>query len=527
MKKIFTGALILLSALSLFAEEFITVYREGNDFFVRSRFSETEDLVIQTWRYANENAFLIKRGAPLLSCKKVRPLHSSGDDYPAVPPLGGFGTLGGNHGSYYTRCVTAPGHGLTAKETGGIITDAKKNTYVILQVPDKDTLFIHPEGRPDTLRPRFASHTTAALFYKGKPLRFTKSVLRQLYPQNRITRWELLADGTTPVPEKKEIRCKFVDFIFVHDVLNTWHVVQSIKKDPYAKGVPKWGFNHSMCMVNTPELKEKYASYLKFPALVTYENKFRFQARGAKVNYRKITYHAALTHATNLDVMLGWSGAIAQQKKQFFYIPKLKPLTITDRQTKETRTIDLTAGIQIPVKMQYSYYIPRTDAADPRDLPDRFIRITGTENKYLYGVALGYSLFMGKTAKKNMPGDRDILYHLYKTHKMYPIAGTPKNILPGKTEEIVTYHQYFNPQLEPDATSFYCHYQGDSLMVYLDFHKELKNKNIKLPRAAEGKKITVIEKTPELTLHTQTTVPPSGITLSNNAKHGYLVLKLD
>ena len=34
MKKIFAGVLILLAALSLFAEEFITVYREGNDFFV-------------------------------------------------------------------------------------------------------------------------------------------------------------------------------------------------------------------------------------------------------------------------------------------------------------------------------------------------------------------------------------------------------------------------------------------------------------------------------------------------------------
>jgi hypothetical protein len=94
--------------------------------------------------------------------------------------------------------------------------------------------------------------------------------------------------------------------------------------------------------------------------------------------------------------------------------------------------------------------------------------------------------------------------------------------------ETVAYRQYFNPRLEPDATSFYCHHQGSSFMVYLDFHKVLKNKTVKLPPAAAGKKITVLEKTPALTLHTASRIPDSSvITLSNDAKHGYLVLKLD
>lgn len=527
MNKFFAAAALFFLLFSLGAEEFITVYKDGNDFFVRSRFSETEDLVIQNFRYINEMAYLIGRDAPLSSYQKGKILHASGDDYPAVPPLGGFGTLSGNHGSIYTRLLTVPNHGLTAADKGGVIKDDKGKSYVIMQIPDKDSLLIHPEGSPSTRAPRFATHSTAALFYKGKPLPFKASRVRQLYPLNRISSWQLLADGTVVVPEKKEIRCRFVDFVFVHDVVNPWYAVQAVKKTPHDKALPEWSDKHSMFFVHTPELQKKYASYAKLPALATYANKISFQPRGARVNYRKITYHVPLTRAVNLDVMTGWTRLIANQKRQLFYIPKLKPVTITDRTTKETRTIDLTAGIQIPIKMQYSYYISRKDAMDPKDLPDRFIRITGTENKYLYGVALGYSLFMGKTAKKNMPGDREMLYHLYKSHKMYPISGTPKNIRAGQTEEVVAYHQYFNPQLEPDATSFYCHYQGKSLMVYLDFHKELKNKTIKLPRAATGKKITILEKTPALTLHTPGEVPAAGITLSNNAKHGYLVLKLD
>ena len=64
-------------------------------------------------------------------------------------------------------------------------------------------------------------------------------------------------------------------------------------------------------------------------------------------------------------------------------------------------------------------------------------------------------------------------------------------------------------------------------MVYLDFHKDLKNKTVRLPEAAAGRKITIVEKTPSLTLHTAGTVPPEGISLDVTGKYGYLVLKLD
>ena len=61
----------------------------------------------------------------------------------------------------------------------------------------------------------------------------------------------------------------------------------------------------------------------------------------------------------------------------------------------------------------------------------------------------------------------------------------------------------------------------------MDFHKILKEKTIALPDAATGKKITILEKTPFLILHTPDTVPANGIRLSSNVEHGYLVLKLD
>lgn len=522
----FLSILLLCAAVIKADSEFITVYKDGNDFFVRSAFSGTEDIIIHNWRYANEKAYLVKKGTPITAYAKGIVLHQAGDEYPATAPLGGFATLSGNHGSFFLHRLQIPGHGMSSKDVGGIVKNAKGVSYVIMKIVDKDYILIHPEGTPDTVSPRFIHHSKEPLFYKGKQLPFKASFRCQLYPLNRITKWQLLADGTTDVPEKKEIKCRFVDFVFVHDVVNPYYVVQFVKQMPGKKDVPEWNYKHSMCFVNTPELQKKYASYMKFPALVTYSNTFRFQPRGAVVNYRKALFHAALSRVSNLDVMFMWAGAIGNQKRQLFYIPKLKPITVKTRTDKKNVTIDLTAGYPLPRKLDVSYYIPASDALDPKDLPDRFIRVSGDE-KYRYGIALGYSLFMGCTAKDHTPKERNLVYHIYRSHKMYPFASTPVNVKPGKKIETVTYRQYFDPQREPDTTSFYCHYQGKSLMVYLDFHKVLKNKEVKLPAAAAGKKITVIEKTPGVTLHTTGIVPASGIRFSNSSGHGYLVLKLD
>lgn len=525
MKKIIL-LLSLFCGAALFSEEFVTVYKDGNDFFVRSSFSETEDIVIHNWRYANEKAYLIPKGTPIQKCTKGKRLHSAGDEYPATAPLGKFSTLSGNHGSIFTRRLTVAGHKFTDKDLGGVITEKNGTAYIIMQIIDKDRILIHPEGKDDTRDPKFTRHSNAKLFYKGKEIPFSKSEVRQLYPLNRITDCRLLADGVKAVPEKKEIKCRFVDYIFTHDVLNPYHVVQTVKKTPGKKGFPLWQGNHCMHYVHTPELRKKYAPYMELPALATYYNKFRFEPRGANVNYRKAVYHVSLSEVNSLDVMFMWNGLIGNQKKQLFYIPKLKPFTTLSRDKKSSYTIDFTAGYPLPRKLNISYSVGRKNLLNADDFPDRYIRVTGNDS-YQYGIALGYSLFMGCTAKGQDPGVRTRFYHLYRTHKMYPYAYSLRRNKPGTTMEVVAYRQYFNPQIEPDATSFYCHRQGKSLIVYLDFHKILKDKTVKLPKAAAGKKITVLEKTPAMTLHTAKNVPASGITLSNGAKHGYIVLKLD
>ena len=228
-----------------------------------------------------------------------------------------------------------------------------------------------------------------------------------------------------------------------------------------------------------------------------------------------------------LHTMYGWFGRIARKKKQYFYIPKMKPVKLSGM-TKNDPILeaDFSANYLMPAQMKNRQMFTRADCLDPEDVPDRFIRVTG-DNEPELGIVLGYSLINGCTARKHKGADQDPFYFFWYTKKMYPYAYTIQNVKPGTTKETVCYKQYFNPKLEPDATSFFWHREGKSWLIYLDFHKKLKNKLIRLPKGFAGKKITVVEKTPSLRLHTGKTVPPEGIRLDVTGKHGYLVLKLD
>ena len=523
---VISGLLLLSTAVTLSAQEKITVRKMANGFVVRSEYSPQLDLVIQFYRFANEASFLLPKNMPLKNYMKGRTVHVGGDEYPATV-TGSLKTLSGNHGSAFCRTLLIPNHGMTTADIGGKITEKSGFPYIIMQIVDKDRILIHPWGSGDDFEPRVRVPVKSPLLYKGKPLAFKKSVFTQMYPLNRVTDYRLLADGKTPVPDNTDVVCDFVDFIFVHDVISPNAAVRSVMENPGRKPSPEWNGKWGMTLVNTPELRAAYPEYMKLPAIATFSNRYRFEARGAYVLYRKVAFHSRMKSVRDLNVMFVWSGDIARKKKQLFYIPKMKPVRLKnlDKNAPE-QVCDFTAGVLMPGKWNVNSYLTRKDCLDPDDVPDRFIRVSGDQSPEL-GIALGYSLISGFTAKKNKGVSRDSFYHLWRTKKMYPFAYLLNETRPGQVVESISYKQYFNPQLEPDATSFYWHREGDSWLVYLDFHKELKNKLIRFPQHLTGKKISVVEKTPSLTLHTGKTVPGEGILLDVSGKHGYLVLKLD
>jgi len=487
----------------------ITAYRNGTELLVRSSFSEMQDVVVRIHcsgasKMPNEDAYLIPKSAKLLDYKKYDLMHSGGDEIPAYP-LPMYGTLGGNHGSPFGRAVNIPAHGLTAKDLGAELTTTNKGNFYILRIIDKDNILIHPENRGKPGFPKFAALGEDKLFRGGVELKYAGAKMEQVYPSNRYRENSYLVNGKEPLPDATEVKCDFLDHVVDYEVVMPEYRVELFKNKP--------GVEHDFL---APEL----------PAMLNFRNVFRHQANGACVIYIKNTVLCDMAGYNCLGVMMCWDGSIAQKKQTEFYIPKLKPLKATGRNKAPALDCDFSAIYVMPDEMLVDYHIVKTDCLNPEDPPDRFIRLVGDKKREI-GAAIGYSLFEGVTAKSLKAKDREKIYHLWSTKKIYPYCINITNCRKGDVREILVYRQYFDPQREPDATSFYFHKQKDSDVIYLDFHKSLSNKKIALPDYMAGKKISILEKTPSVMLHTEAIVPKDGISLSVSGDYGYIVLKLD
>jgi hypothetical protein len=91
----------------------------------------------------------------------------------------------------------------------------------------------------------------------------------------------------------------------------------------------------------------------------------------------------------------------------------------------------------------------------------------------------------------------------------------------------MAYRQYFDPSAFPRATAVYWHRQGDSTVVYADYHRAVDRDILRFPDYLVGKNITVIEKTPSVECPSGVRVPSQGLVVSVTGEGGFFVLKLD
>ena len=397
---------------------------------------------------------------------------------------------------------------------------------------DKDNFVIHPVNRNKKApigQADFVRYSIKRkLFYNGKALNVSAVRLAQVRPMNIIDRNEFLVDGKTPLVEGKAVKCRFLDHVFEHGVLAPEAIVEYIRKKASAKTA-------SMITVKQfkmfyPEENKEHASYAKLPRLMTVKNRMRYQQNGAMVNYRSVHYPVTTAYIRQLDVMFGEGGSMFRNNKyDYLYIPKSKPVEIPHCKDKKAAKYkcDFAQGYPLPAQFMVNYNLTPEHALDPQNLPDRFIRVTGKKDKPEHGIVLGYSLLDGISALSNKGKDRPVYYFLWFSKKMYPHIYVLKNNQPDLTVRSVSYKQYFAPSNDPDAVAFYYHKQHESTLVYFETRKTLKNKTLALPPCMNGKKITLVEKSKSVTLHTPGNVPASGVKISSSGNNGYIVLKLD
>ena len=503
----------VLYMMPCFAGEQVTAYRKGNEYWVKSRFSADKDIIIHRFQCGgnnspNEAAYLVPGGTPIADYEKGERIHRNGDELPAFPTLS-HGTLGGNHGSPFARQMLVPGHELDGSAIGRCLTDEAGTPFYVLKIVDQDTFLIHPESARFGF-PKFkAFRNGAKLFWPdGGELKYQEAKVTQLWPGNRINAYRLLVDGKTPLPDQTEVACEFLDHALDYSVIMPDSLVDTIKNNP-----------------------GRATDFLDQGLLLLFSvnTLLRYQGYGACTVDLTVRAENDFGGLRCLGVMFGWGGgSIAQKETEEFYIPKLKPITTPPYGPgKVSYDCDFAAIYRMPKPMSVNYNISRSDCLNPEDLPDRFIRVVGNGRREL-GIAIGYSLFEGCTAKESRGADRPIVYHLWGTKKMYPYCYRWENARKGESRRVLAYRQYFDPQREPEATAFYYHRQMASDVVYLDFHTSLENKAINLPQEYAGKKVAVLEQTPSVELHLGETIPANAtIALSVRDGYGYVVLKLD
>lgn len=491
----------------------ITVLRQGQGFLVRSAFSTQQDIIIRSHRSGgnsqpNEEAYLVPTGTPLADYATGERIHAGGDEMPAFP-ISPYGTLGGNHASPYAQQLTAPDHGLTASAVGTLLTDGAGNRFAIMRVIDPNSLLIHPAGATPGA-PVFTRLPPEGRLFRpdGRELHVETASSTQLWPGTRVTADDILVDGHTPLRDDgREIECAFLDHRYAYDVILPESLVAQALRHPGKPGD-----------VRDPALE----------SLFSVETLFRFQPYGACTLDQTYRLHRAMSSFKALGVMFGWAGTITRYPRIECYIPKLRSFTTPPAgPEKVSFDCDFAAIAPLPAAMPANLHLTREHCLDPADPPDRFVRIAGDTARRV-GIALGYSLFDGCTAKARLGAERNVVYHLYSSHKMYPYCLTLTDPAPGTERRVLAFRQYFDPQREPDATLFIHHRQADSDVVYIDVHKTLNKKTVTLPRHLAGRPIAILEKTPSLTLHGQDVVPPdAALSLSVTEGYGYVVLKID
>ena len=500
----------------------ILVWREGNRVLIREKFSPEYDLVVELRHETDENAWLIPPDAAITDFDAGRLIHSGPDDFPASW-LGEYGPMGGNHGSAFARRLMVFDHGMSEKDLGAVFTDDVGNEYCLMEILDEDTLLIHPLASGDDVRPGFAEMHGERLFRNGRTIPVIVASPVQLYPSNRILRSEFLIDGERPLPERELVACAFLDRILDYEVVAPAALVNMVKDHPGRRHFPAFTPRRTMENISEHEGDPAYDAYRNLPALLRYHVTMRHESGGACVIYRHTEVVRGLTSLEALDVMSIWDGEFSEMPVQEFYIPKINPVVLTAQDGRRVR-MDFADVARFDRSFPADCKLSQRDCPVPEKQPDRFIRFSGNETREL-GIALGYSLCYGLSADPAWRELRPEIYHFYRTWKMYPRIFRVEHPAPGWQVDTVSYRQYFNPALEPDATNFFCHHENDDLLVYLDFHRDVRHKAVPLPDEVAGCRMEVMEQTDSVTVSECNEAAPPRIVIDVCGGYGYVVLR--
>ncbi|WAU73080.1 hypothetical protein [Acinetobacter sp. TR11] len=485
---------------------------DGTDAYIRTKFSDTLDLVQQVrygtnavWSNNVINPWSVRtipksttKDGVIAAFSSGTVLVSQGDD---AAPLNYNGTyIGANHGAYIVHEVTVNAHGKTYADVGSRWTQGA-NIFTIVRIVDVNKLWLVSQNTGSTywqfvttsLNGLALTHSTGAT----NTASFTPSAdtLTQLLSAVNNHTKKIVADGFKDLMAAGVYDVESIEFIDNYDIMNPVSIlsylqsrvgttteqnlsVDSITSDVRVSVNYRYALNGS-CTVST-QLHKK-----------------------ANINFS----FAGLVQANPLS----YSG-----KTLIEYANKMKPVTVSGTSYDLSATIDATTNTALISML-------KTDWLDTTNPPDRVLNLVKNGANKEFGQVLGYSLTRGATKPSVRQNTTDAgFFNNPTTKKVYPKA------LVGNLATVVnavSYRAIYNPAILPQATIYTWYEDNGEIFVVLDTHQSASMLKLPLPSMFNGKSAEVIDSHANFTLHSEI-VSDGGLLCSVMGSYASVMIKL-
>lgn len=419
---------------------------------------------------------------------------NSGDD---IAPVNVFDNryIGGNHGWSFLKQLTLSGHGKTVADVGAIYTDSQSRQFVIVRVPNANTIIVSARNVGTDENPTYPA-VNGTLTYVDNGVSttsisgYTQASINNVWNFIKLNRSVVLIDGKEP--QEGDNKGGVVQIVEDYDIFDLDSVLQELIDNRPISGY-----------TDNPNLNSFDADKL-FNHSIIYEwkNAGKCTISHSFLAYKKLkfNFHSFIQ-----------AGPLTSSSAKL-YIPKTLPYGGVDYRLAPTY-----GTVSSAINFTKSAYWE-----DVNNAPDRVINfVTGN-----YGIHLGYIKDVGDSVnRENLVNDA---IFLSTSKKLYPKGIDVNTVIEeGTNYSVVAFRNIVDlTDVGAVRTSFDLVEYDNSTYLFLDYHKTGIDA-VELPSKYSSKSIEVFEKTDNIELLTKVNTGTIRINSSaTSSSYGYIILKL-
>ena len=500
----------------------MSVTKSGNKLYIRAKFTSTLD-IIQLVEMATGTAFTndtvnvqgartcdntLSKLSNVAAWNTGTILANQGDSTAPIQYNGTY--IGGNHGAYVVKEITATGHGKTVVDIGSEWTDSLPRKWYLMRIVDANKLWFVSENLSVapawsfslTITGSTLNHSASAT--NTGAITVVSSVGTQLWPALQSQTKKIMLDGITELTVDGTYLCTTLDIVNSYTIPNVAAVLTYVRS--LVGGATQPSFIDSSI---APDISRT----------ITY----RYAENGSCSiidsvrNYNQLTLNFfGGTQAEPLE----YTG-----KQLWQYIPRVSSIVGTIK-TWDFINQENIGGTFEALTLGLSQF---TDVNNP---PDRMAQIVKTAGVSNFGMMIGFSPIRSvglPATRKTLISESNFVSAIRKQYLRALNGGGSAftgNVLPvNSMYDMVVYRAYWSAETCPDATAFIWFRDGKNIIVIADFHQSVSFSKLPLPEYFSGLDVTVIDKTASLTLHGNN-VLNDGLLVTVTGGYGYIVAKL-